>query len=124
MKVTAYYLTGNYQTIDTTVQTLQDGVLLDDAFLDANDLENDGLLLTRATYNNDAEGRQAVAHAENIVIISPEELENIGYITVDGQPFLLRTGEGLEFKRCIIEALENLSVGESGETEPEGEEYE
>ena len=112
MKVSIFYLGGNYGTIDTTLQSLQDGTLLDDGYLRADDLENEGVILTRARYTSDAEGRQAIPHGD-IAIISPEELANIGYIAVDGQPFLKRVGPALQFRRCIIDALEEIGIGSS-----------
>lgn len=110
MKVTMFYLSGNYATIDTTVLTVQDGVLLDDAYIDVSDLETAGVVLTRASYNVETAGRQMLPQSP-ITIVRPEELEHIGYVTVDGQPLLKRTEAG--FERCIVTALEEL-LAEAG----------
>lgn len=117
MKIAVLYLSGNYATIDTTVQTIQDGILLDDAYLDVSDLEGAGVVLSRASYNIDAAGRQRLR--DPITIIAPEELENIGYITVDGQALLKRTEQG--FERCVTTALDEIlpENGEADEGEPE-----
>lgn len=104
MKITMLYLSGNYATIDTTVQTIQDGILLDDAYLDVSDLDGAGVVLTRASYNIDAEGRQRLRGP--ITVIAPEELENIGYVSVDGQALLKRTNQG--FERCVTTTLNEI----------------
>ncbi|HJH43655.1 MAG TPA: hypothetical protein K8V16_07640 [Rubneribacter badeniensis] len=120
MKLTILYLSGNYGTIDTTALAYQEGILLDDAFLDVSDLEGAGVVLTRASYTADTAGRQQMPQSP-MTIISPEELENVGYVTVDGLPFLKKTDCG--FERCIVTTLEEiLSEDESSddiEEEPE-----
>lgn len=117
MKVTMFYLSGNYGTIDTTMLTVQDGVLLDDAYIDVSDLETAGVVLTRASYNVETAGRQMLPQSP-ITIIRPEELENIGYVAVDGQALLRRTDSG--FERCIVSALEDLlSEDNAMDDEPE-----
>lgn len=105
MKIAILYLSGNYGTIDTTVLSSQEGILLDDAFIDVSDLEGSGVVLTRASYNDASAGRQMMPQSP-VTIIAPEELESIGYVTVDGQPLLKRTDHG--FERCVVTALEEL----------------
>ena len=75
MKLTILYLSGNYGTIDTTALAYQEGILLDDAFLDVSELEGAGVVLTRASYTADTAGRQQMPQSP-MTIISPEELEN------------------------------------------------
>lgn len=119
MKVSIYYLTGNYGSLDTTLQSIQDGVLIDDAYLQADELEDRGVVLVRALYSSSAEGRQAIANGE-IVVAAPEELANIGLITVDGQPFLQRVGEGpLDFALLIPDMLAKAGVGQDEDEEGE-----
>lgn len=105
MKLNVHYLSGNYQTIDTTMLSIVDGVFVDDIFLDASDLDV-GVVLTRSSYDSDGEGRK-VFLPEKIVIITPAELEHIGYVSVDGQAFLKRNKDG-SFERCIATALKEL----------------
>lgn len=119
MKVSIYYLTGNYGSLDTTLQSIQDGVLIDDAYLQADELEDRGVVLVRALYSSSAEGRQAITNGE-IVVAAPEELANIGLITVDGQPFLQRVGEGpLDFALLIPDMLAKAGVGQDEDEEGE-----
>lgn len=115
MKLTILYLSGNYGTIDTTALSAQEGILLDDAFLDVSDLEGSGVVLTRASYNIETAGRQRMPQSP-MTVIAPEELENIGYVTVDGQPFLKRTDYG--FERCVVTTLQEvLSEGDGSDDE-------
>ncbi len=109
MRVEIYYLSGNYGSIDTTIQSIQDGILLDDGYLDAENLETEGLVLTRASYITSAEGRQSMQHG-SATIVTPEELANIGLVTVDGRPFLKRLSEDGGFEKCLIGLLQDMGV--------------
>lgn len=106
MKVQIYYLSGNIGSIDTTLLSYQDGMLVDDSYLDASDLENKGLLLTRGTYEATKEGRLLLG--DPIAIIRPDEISEVGLVTVDGAVFLKRVGD--RFVRAMVEQLTALGV--------------
>lgn len=106
MKVQIYYLSGNIGSVDTTLLSYQDGMLVDDSYLDASDLEGEGLLLTRGTYEATKEGRLLLG--DPIVIIRPDELAEVGLVTVDGAVFLKRVGD--RFMRAMVEQLTAIGV--------------
>ena len=113
MRISIYYMTGNYASIDTTPQSIREGVLLDDAYIQADDLEGEGVVVQRSVFTSVTEGRNQLAGGK-VVIASPEELANISLIEVDGMPFLRRIGQ--DFERCF-EVLDDETEQDEGPDE-------
>ncbi len=87
-----YYESGSYGCLDTTMLSYQDEMYADDVFVDASDLAHKGLVITRSTYE-DGEYEDEVERcriAEPIVAITPEEMEHVYAIALDGLVHFVR----------------------------------
>ena len=108
MRVQAYFDSGCVSTVDTTPLSYQDGMLADDVFLDVSDLEGSGVLLMRTTYmageDSDEVSRRSVC--EPHAVVTPEEVEHVYAIFVDGRLHLARVGD-----RLALVAMDGILAG-------------
>lgn len=101
MNIGTYYESGSYGTIDTTMLSFADGHMLDDNYIDLNDVEGRGVLLTRGMYTLEGRGDRYVINETPFVVLGPEELERVAMVTVDGKPLLLKLADGSWAKPII-----------------------
>jgi hypothetical protein len=90
MKIACYYDSGNYSTIDTTPLSIDNGDAVDDCYLDVSDIKSTGVVLQRTAYDSSDVSKRKLVTDANIVIIRPEELDNISLVTADGEPVLIK----------------------------------
>jgi hypothetical protein len=94
MRIQVYYESGSYSCYDSTLLSYQDGFLGGDDFLDASDLKGRGLVVLRSVYErqeDDDEVRRARL-GEELKVVTPEELEHVYAIVVDGVIQFARIG--------------------------------
>lgn len=126
MKIRFYYETGSVGILDTTILSKAEGYILDDCYLNAQNIKETGILIERMSFTDgDGNNRVPVGLKNPIMVIKPEELEGIGLITVDGEPFALQIEPG-DWKLTGIDALINARTqyaeAHSGGDSSEGDE--
>ena len=108
MKVSIYYESGSIDVVDTTMLSYHDGALVDDCFVGVGDIENTGLTIERNVYNTDSEhSERTMLSSEPIRIVTPDELERVVLVMVDGDPILLRDENG-RFMRCAMDHVAQI----------------
>ena len=79
MRMQIYFRSGSYTCFDTTPLSIQDGMLASDDTIDCTDINERGLVVTRATYVESEDGTEkpALAVEEGHLTIVKEKKENI-----------------------------------------------
>ena len=92
MRMQIYFRSGSYTCFDTTPLSIQDGMLASDDTIDCTDINERGLVVTRATYVESEDGTETVRAkvSEPIYAITPEEIANVDAIEVDGRTHFVR----------------------------------